>query len=140
MGEEDSVAPSPFDGTFTREDGSCVHVRIFGRKDGALAYEVDLACQLNNGSVGVQTEIGSFVFDVESGVSTFYPERATCAGRSKVEYIQTISLNGQATLVAKTSLGTEIFERSTGFAFGPAITTGCFAADGSFVPAALGDL
>ncbi len=138
--ESDTSGPAPFGGTWTRGVSDCIQARIFGKKDGAFAYEVDLLCQLTTGGAGVQAETGTYNFDPESGVTTFTPNASTCAGLSTADYTQTLALNGATTLVAQTRTGTEIYESSGAFVLGPNVTTGCFTADGGFEPAPLSAL
>ncbi len=136
---EDTLGPAPFAGTWVREVAGCYQARIFGKKDGAFAYEISLACELSSGGVGIQAEVGTYNFDPPSGVTTFTPQRATCRGRPTADYLETIALNGPTTLVAETKTSVEVYESSP-FPIGPNATPGCFDANGGFVPSPLAAL
>jgi hypothetical protein len=140
--EDDSTSePAPFMGTWTYTDSaySCAHTIIFGKRQNFVVYEIDLACALATGGVGVQVETGEYTVGSE-GETMFVPSHATCTGGRVVPHTDTVEQVGATLLRVKNSDGTTTYELTTQGGLGPNVITGCFGIDGSFTPGSLAEL
>jgi hypothetical protein len=137
---DDSSSPAPFAGTWVRGDVlfDCQHTLIFGKKDGNDMYEIDLACTLSTGGVGVQVEGGTYSVD-EAGKATFVPAQATCPSENLSSHTKVLELIDAMHLRVETAAGLELYERSNPTPVG-SIVLGCFDRTGNFAPRQLQDL
>jgi|GEM_PF-6725460 len=134
--------PAPFDGTWTYPEplASCSHFLIFFEHSNVDSYEIDLACTLSTGGVGMQVESGFFTVG-EDGLTMFTPTRATCTSGLVVPHQETVVQNGDLQLSVKNVSGSvQSYDRVSQTGLGPSTQLGCFSSDGGFTPAQLTDL
>ncbi|MFT3923936.1 MAG: hypothetical protein QM778_15490 [Myxococcales bacterium] len=140
--DSSSSTPAPFAGTWTYAEplAPCSHFLIFLKREDVDSYEIDLACNLANGGVGMQVESGEFVLD-EDGVTMFMPTRATCTSGLVTPHTDTVVQNGELQLSVKNAAGVvQAYDRVSSTGLGPSTTLGCFSSDGSFTPSSLTQL
>lgn len=139
--DDTSNEPAPFAGSWSYTDTAfnCVHTLILGKREGLDSYEIDLACSLTQGGVGIQIETGEYSV-AEEGETTFVPRRATCTGGRVKMHTDTLEQLSTSLLRVKNSEGTIVYEPSSPTGLGTQVVLGCYSADGSFTPGPLTDL
>lgn len=109
----------------------CVGSQVFSGDE----YESDLICELDNGSIGVQADVGTFA--VSGSTMTFMPMASSCHEQSAEPYDVLFKLLDDDTLRITTPEAVIVLKRvkQSGGGDSASAVYGCYDTDGTFTPA-----